>query len=268
MGIKCSIHLRTLSLTLSMVLAMGSRLSALGYSQPIRVGQRVDRSSQVLVAGLTFKVPNIRASGNREPGASRGNSCRADADEKPITALSPDTNIGWTVGANPTFFFNNSQTDTQLAEFVLLDKEGEVVYETMVELPDKPGVVSLDLSEGERSSPSLKQGERYQWYFALICNPNDRSRDVAIDGWIERVERNSSLAAKLQTAQPSERPAVYAEAGVWFDAINSLAQLRQANPNDPRLVEDWETLLESVDLGKIAKAPLVGSVTKVEEPTP
>jgi hypothetical protein len=257
-------HLRTLSLTLSIVLVMGSRLPALGYLQPTTIPLSIDRRSPVLLAELMFKVPSIRASGNREPAALQQNGCN---QEKPLTALLPETNIGWTVAANPTFFFNNSQTTTQLAEFILLDQDGRIVYEAMMELPDTPGIVSFRLPEEKGGSPPLEVGKRYQWYFALVCNPSDRSRDIALDGWIERVKPSSNLVAKLETADLSDLPGIYAQEGVWYETIDCLAQLREANPNDPQLAEDWKTLLESVNLGAIAQAPLVGSATTAEQQT-
>jgi hypothetical protein len=50
---------------------------------------------------------------------------------------------------------------------------------------------------------------------------------------------------------------LYAEAGLWLDTIASLADLRNASPNDSSLVTDWEDLLKAVNLGTVAKEPLI-----------
>ena len=72
-----------------------------------------------------------------------------------------------------------------------------------------------------------------------------------------------TLASELEKAAPKDRPSIYANAGLWYDTVTSLVQLREANPNDPQLAEDWTDLLQSIGLDAIAQAPLVGSVTTI-----
>jgi hypothetical protein len=97
----------------------------------------------------------------------------------------------------------------------------------------------------------------------VICDPTDRQKDVTVDGAVQRIELDSSLANKLQQAEPRDRPAIYTEAEIWTDALSTLADLRKANPNDQQLQDDWNDLLSSVGLDKVAQATVIGSINGV-----
>lgn len=255
---------RTLPLTLCVLLAMGIRLPAQGYVSSQKVSQPANSNGDVAIARrrMGFRMPNVRPSRNRTAGASRG-SCGADI-ASPVALLPSEQRIGLTVEANPTLLFNISQPSTASAEFILQEIEGEKiireVYATTIELPKASGVISISVPKGEDSSQSLEVGKRYEWSFALICDLKDRGQDIILDGEIERFEPSAELTSTLQKAAPKERPSVYADAGVWYDAVADLAKLRQEHPNDSQLATDWETLLQSVGLDAIAQSPLVGSV--------
>jgi hypothetical protein len=253
-------HLRTLSFSLTVALAMGIHLPALGYVSAQRFSPQVERNSEVLVAGLRFRLPNIKAPRSRTAGASRG-GCSSEV-QRPV-ALLPSTEIGLTVAANPTFFFHIPQPTTKAVEFTLQDSDDQVVYETSMDLSDVPGIVSVSLPRESLASPSLEVGKTYKWNFAIVCDTTDRGQDIVLEGWIQRNELTPTLANELEKAAPKDRPSIYADAGFWYDTVASLAQLREANPNDPQLAEDWTTLLQSIGLDAIAQAPLVGSVTRV-----
>jgi hypothetical protein len=57
-------------------------------------------------------------------------------------------------------------------------------------------------------------------------------------------------------ATPSERVAIYAQAGLWYETVDSLLQLRRQYPNDKDLAEAWKTLLTTVGLGDISSEPI------------
>lgn len=267
MGTKLFKQIRILSLTVSVMLVMDSGLSALADLPPIQASPKIDRGSGVLVAGLRFSLPNIRSSRNHTAGASRGTSCSAQS--QPARALLPSSQIGLTVTASPALFVNLPQASTKSAEFTLTEAQdgqlGEEVYRTMLELPEKPGVASLTLPKEKAASSLLKVGKRYQWELSLICDSSDRAKDVVIQGEIQRVELSLTLANQLEKAAPQDRPTIFANAGLWYDTVASLAQLRETNPTDPKLAEDWKTLLQSVGLDTaIAQSPLVGSLATVK----
>ena len=54
-----------------------------------------------------------------------------------------------------------------------------------------------------------------------------------------------------------ELPALYAQAGIWYEALATLAELRRSKPNDSVLISAWESLLQSVGLDTVAKEPII-----------
>lgn len=197
--------------------------------------------------------PAKKLVGRRQTASPRGCSRKG----KYLTALMPETNLGLTFSLYPTFFFYIPPTSAQTAEFVLLDEETEdTVYTTTFNISGLPGTVSVSLPS-DKTLPKLKIGKNYHWYFSVICDPQERSGDAYVDGWVQRVTPNSTLISELKTASPLERLAIYTNADIWFERLTTLAELRRLNPNDPNLAAQWANLLRSVGLDKIAQEPLV-----------
>jgi hypothetical protein len=188
--------------------------------------------------------------GRRVGGGTRGN---CNFGEKTLTALIPENNLGLTVASHPTFFFYIPQiSDSQEVEFVLSDSTESEVYEKTFKTNGTSGVISISLSD----SAPLKVGKKYCWYLSVICNAQDRSNDVAIDGWIQRVQPSRTLASELQKVAPAERAARYAADSIWHEALTTLAELRHSRPHDPTVAAQWAKLLQSVGLDNIAQEPL------------
>lgn len=203
---------------------------------------------------LGFRTPDIRESARREGGATRGTSV-FQRGESP-TALVPETNVGLTVAQYPTFFVYVPQTALRKAEFVLQDETEQEVYNTILTLPSTEGIVSISLPATGTLAP-LKIGKKYRWSFSIIADPDNRAEDIYVDGWVQRVELSPSLLTELKKAIPSDRPALYAQATIWHETLITLAELRRANPTDATLTRQWEDLLRSVGLNRIADKPLL-----------
>ena len=206
-----------------------------------------------------------QASGAQEPNSIRdglpgrrvGSGTRGECNfgSKQLTALIPKNNLALTVAANPQlFFYLPSISNSQTIEFVLLDEADNQIYDKTFKPTSTNGIISLSLSD-----PSLKElaiGKKYHWYLSIICNAQDRANDISVDGWIQRVELNPTLARKLEISAPLQRPAVYVTADLWQDALANLAQLRLSHPNDTTIASHWSQLLRSIDLDNIAQEPL------------
>ncbi|MBD1881572.1 DUF928 domain-containing protein [Coleofasciculus sp. FACHB-T130] len=215
--------------------------------------------------GIVYNPPEQEVPNIREPGASRGRSaCIVDAEG--LTALIPGKNFGVTVTGYPTLFFYIPKNPPQTAELMVWDVEGkQVVYETTFKISQNPGVVSVSLPEQAGIKP-LQVGKTYRFSFALLCDPKDRGSNILVEGWIRRNELSATLANQLQQASPQERPAIYAKAGIWYETLTTLAELRRDRPNDSTLAAAWEDLLKSVGLEAIATAPLLPQQTQRSTP--
>ena len=209
-----------------------------------------------LVLAENSNTPRQGLPGRRVGGGSRGN---CNFGDKTLTALIPKNNLGVTVAGHPKFFFYIPQTtNSQLVEFVLRDETDRQIYETTFKTTGTSGVISLSLPN---SAPlkALQIGKKYQWYFSIICNAQNRANDVSVDGWIQRVEPSPTLASELEKAAPRERAALYATAGIWHEALTTLAALHHSRPNDSTIATEWAQLLQSVGLDNIAQEPFKAS---------
>ena len=213
---------------------------------------------QALPAMGQFRPPaGITKAGNREGAATRGSGdCRA-ATAPPLTTLVPTSKIGLTTAAYPAFYWYMPDNSYNLASFTLYEVEAQrekPVYSTYFLISGKSGIAGLRLPE-DATLPPLAVGTEYRWKLELICDPDDPSGNVFADGWIMRVRPSADVVQRLNTAPPTERHQIYAEAGYWYDTLRELVVLRQANPQDASLLEAWKTLLESeaVQLNMISK---------------
>jgi len=197
-----------------------------------------------------FRPPNRGMPGRREGGGTRGGSC--PVQQPGLTALMPDSNLGLTVASQPTFFWYVPQNSAAAAEFTLLGPDNTERYKTLVTVPTEAGIVSLSLPQDK----GLEAGQSYRWYFSLICDPLDRSEDSFTTGWVERIEPNADLSKALKTAPAADLPNLYAQAGLWYDALTALASLRQSQPQNTAVVAQWQDLLQSVGLKALADQPV------------
>jgi hypothetical protein len=210
-------------------------------------------------AGPRFIQPNedidLRDSlPTAEPGFVRG-KC-GDLPQVSFTALVPENKIARTISDYPTFFFYLPQPNAELAEFILEDENGNQIYGQALTIKNLSGVIGVSIP-ANTNVPPLEVGKKYSWVFSLVCDPEDRAADKVEKGTVRRVELSADILRQLDAADPREKTVIYAENGIWQDALGNLAAARRANPNDKDLAADWESLLDSVTLGEIAKEPIV-----------
>lgn len=201
-------------------------------------------------------------------GGTRGGRCEQDSNIQPpfLTAIKPDEALeyGWgqTVSERPQFFVYLPPTAAESAEFVLKDERENDIARTNLAINGKTGIVGWSLPS---NSPKLEVGKQYHWYFSVICNPNNRRKDVSVDGWTKRVEMSATLAAKLQNAAERDRSTLYAENEIWYEAVASLVAEYQKHPNDAELATAWQKLLESGKVNGISKVPFNFTQLEVQQ---
>jgi len=173
--------------------------------------------------------------------------------QKPVNASTTKFALGLTVSEFPTFwfYFPYAAQDVNSVKLILLDEENNSVTKEpiSINISGTPGVISVRLPATEKP---LESGKYYHWYFLVDCNPQSRTDDIAVEGLVKRIEPNSDLNRRLKTKNPEEIAVIYAEAGIWQDAISTLGELRRSKPQDSRLASDWQGLLKSVELDSIA----------------
>ena len=202
-----------------------------------------------------FQPPEQGAPGRREGGGTRGLACPT-----PITALIPQSTMGQTISEKPTFFYYVPQALDKTVQFELADENDKTVYKKSFRMvTSRAGIVSVSL-DSDGNSPALKVGKNYQWYFTIKCSPQSYTDDVLVSGWINRTAIAPTVKTQLDRS-PDRRAklSIFAQQGLWYEYLATLAQLRIESPSDASLAIKWSEVLSSVELGKIAREPLVTS---------
>jgi hypothetical protein len=185
-----------------------------------------------------------------------------------MTALVPSQNFGYTLAAYPTFFIYVPQFYSEnavAAEFILSDADDNELYRANFQTAKTSGIISLSLP-ASANLPPLEVGKDYHWSFALVCDASDRSADVVVDSWIQRTTPTAELATQLQTATAEQQPAIYAQRGIWYDALNSLATLRGQTGNSVP-ASQWVNLLNSVGLVHITREARIETINLSQNDT-
>lgn len=211
-----------------------------------------------------ISTPDPPRENPRNPGGGGGGTrggCSQDENRSlDLTLLIPNDQArkGLTVAEYPTFFAFVPQTKARKGEFILYDRtDKKVIYRTTFDLRDIPGIVSLQLPKDREA---LKIDRDYEWRFLLHCKPNDdRSEDVMKRGRIKRVAANQEIAKIQSNANPLEKARIYQKNNLWYDALQTLAEIRTTAASNSDATTMWQELLRSEQrLNEILAYPLVG----------
>lgn len=198
---------------------------------------------------FTYKAPLRGAPATRVGGGTRS----VDAKLVTLSVLAPNE-TGYTLRDKPTIYWYVSETVTNPVELTItstasLQDAATPALEITLKPPINQGVHALRL---EDHGVVLKPGVEYQWFVAVVSNSAQRSNDVIAGGSIKRVADSDGVQAKLKQAPQARWPAVYAEGGIWYDAIDHLSKLISADPANRQLRQQRAALLEQVGLREAA----------------
>ncbi len=198
--------------------------------------------------------------GRREGAGTRGPAQACVAQKPTLTTILPETNLGLTTTDYPRLFVFMPQTSAKTARLVLFasseaNPEDDVLYDTTLTIPPKASILSVQLPK-DGTIPPLEIDKNYHWVVTLQCNPADPVTDIYVSGWVRRVALPANLNTQLQATSPRDRLQLYTQNDVWLDAVATMSDLRCTDPTNPDLAANWQELLQSVNLGHLAKQPL------------
>ena len=192
--------------------------------------------------------------GRQRGGASRG-ECRKFEG---LTALVPDNNSivwGQTTSDRPTFWFYlpSPLTAQTPIEFVVQDEDDNYIYKTHFTAPEtRSGLIDIQIPE---TIPSLEVGKTYSWTFTVYCDPTPRSDSIFVQGAIQRISLDAELQNRLEEADSIDRASLYAANGIWFEALNTLANRDRTNTDENSIKAAWDDLLEQANLDSLTEVP-------------
>ena len=192
-----------------------------------------------------YKPPLLGAPAGRVGGGTRSGSVR---DIFVLSALVPE-DTGLTMSEQPSLYWFISTATALPVEVAISDPRAtQPVLETRIPSPVQPGVHRIKLADlGVRLAP----GVSYRWSVTVISDVNRRSRDILAGGVIERVETPAGLQEKLAQSRKEEHPFLYAQAGLWYDALASTSELIEVTPYDAQLRKQRAGLLNQVGLPEL-----------------
>ena len=214
--------------------------------QPRPQGVESPNQRVAVAADMPEYIPPVRSA----PGGRVGGSTRGAGMMPILSALVPD-HTGLTVQEQPAVYWYLAAVTTYPVEFTIIDDRSiQPLVETRMSGPLQPGVQRLRIADyGMR----LSVGVPYRWSVALVVDPDSRSRDNIAGGGIERVAPPAELRTKLARAGKAQAPKIYAEAGLWYDALSAISDLLDAAPQEPVLRQQRASLLEQVGLREIVE---------------
>ena len=188
-----------------------------------------------------YKPPMRGAPGGRVGGGTRGTGHEAFV----LSVLAP-AHTGLTTSEQPVLFWFISSPSSYPVELTVVDpQKTEPLLELRIDPPVSAGFHKVRLADhGVR----LATGTSYQWYVAVVPDSGRRSKDILAGGSIERVSLPDGLPAKLSRASKTDMPSLYAEAGLWYDAVAALGELIDQTPTDRALLDQRSALLRQVGL--------------------
>lgn len=192
-------------------------------------------------AGLIFRFPpNPGPPGRRLPGGSRpGDRCVEQG--LTLVALMPKTSYGLTVSARPHWYFYLPTLQADRLQFQVFDPQTQELQRQSFIPPTEEGIVEI------QAQSDLEPNRSYIWSFSIICNQQNRSKDIVVTGTLER-QLKPKLLTQLEDASVIDRLSLLSEAGLWHDTLRELATLRSEDPQHPNWIQRWTELFALEDV--------------------
>lgn len=203
---------------------------------------------------------NVGTPTRTQSGATRGNLvCPLAESTLPLVAVVPDNTFGVTVKSHPTFVFHlpaiAAGATAPPVEFVIRDLDDNDIYKARFTTNGRGGIASLTLPETS-GVQGLELNKDYKWSVAIICQMNDRGKDLVTEGLIQRIPVPPELAPNaLSGKSPLEQAELLRNASIWYDAVALMVETQRTNPN----LSQWGGLLQAVGLRDFISQPLLSS---------
>lgn len=186
----------------------------------LSIGLIATSAHAAFVPGNQKPAPKTRRS---DAGTTRGCS----GGELPLTILASRNYIGRSTAQQPIFtWFVPRDSASKPMRFALYEwvPRGKPSFVREIALQSSAGVMKLS------TDLALQAGKTYLWQVIVQCDPDNPSGDLVSEGNIEIVAMPADVKSKLDRARDgAERANIYAEAGLWYDAIAEALKLAETS---------------------------------------
>jgi allantoicase len=165
--------------------------------------------------------------------------------------LAPEQ-VGLTTQEQPSLFWYQSRPSEAKFELTVLEENRSTpLLHVKLDRAVDAGIQRIKLSD---KGVKLAPGVEYEWVVALVTDSTNRSSDLVSNGVIKRVEPDATLKDRIDGASPERRPAVFAEEGIWYDALAALSDRIESQPENAAWRDARADLLTQVGLDAAASA--------------
>ena len=199
--------------------------------------------------GPVYKPPVRGAPASRVGGGSRG-----VGTELPRVYVLAPADIGFTTKAKPDlFWFASDNTSAKITLTVYTEDPSKPLLEQSLPAVAAPGIQRIKLSE---FGLELQPRTEYRWRVLLVDEaPNRPAARAVASGTIQRTNAWSKLQARLQNEGSDQlaRAKVYAEEGLWYDALENIGQALDADKGNALARKNRAALAEQVGLTEVGQ---------------
>ena len=226
---------------------------------PVPSPTKAPASPPATPAPQTRKVLNFTAPKNAGPTGPRvdgDGGSRTGGEKLPSIYVLAPKKIALTTQAQPSLFWYQADDSTAGFELTVTEpKKAEPLLNLKGGEKQAGGTHSVSLA---KHKVTLVPNVSYQWSIALVPDPKNRSKDLVASGYVKRVEAPADLTAQIEKAAASaDRAAIYAQAGFWYDALQSISIAigEAAKAKDTNGVTELKKLRASLlDQGELKQA--------------
>ena len=192
-------------------------------------------------SAVIYKPPLLGAPPDRVDGSTRG----AGGEAAILQALAPD-HVGLTTHVQPTLYWYARTPMVVRFVIALVDEDGiDPLLEVEAGSKKVAGIQQLNLGD---HNISLQSEVAYHWSVTQVVDEGGRSAGVIASGLIERTEPGEGLTSRIENNQGTNLVTVYANEGIWYDALEAISSMIDKSPEDQGLVAIRTSLLDQVGL--------------------
>jgi hypothetical protein len=207
---------------------------------------KVESSTPPTTSKLFYKPP---ADAGKIPTRVSGGARGENGLDTTLFALVPD-HLALTTQAQPSLFWFQSKPAKAKFELTVVEpKNPKPLLSLTSPGADKAGIHRVKLA---RYKVELRPDVTYEWSVAIVPDAESRSKDVIAKGVIKRINPPGDLAARTEKVNDLERATAYAQAGIWYDALDAISNAIEAHPDDASLRDQRASLLKQAGLSEAA----------------
>jgi hypothetical protein len=142
-----------------------------------------------------------------------------------VDIIAPDGHSGLTTSAAPTLYFYVSRRVTYPTRLTIsAPGQPAPIIETNIASPQAAGIYAIRLGDYR---VRLDPGVVYTWSVSVILNPSAPSRDIVASASLLRILPDPNLDAAVHATPSTRRAVLFADAGLWYDAVAAAADFDQ-----------------------------------------